>query len=254
MPQAWFYADVGNSAVKLAWTPSLARKRPWAKQWTWLEESHRWQDLPKEPANWLVSSVHPRRLKWLSHRLKARRPRDTLRVLALDEIPMTVAVDEPRRLGIDRVLAAWAAWTLNGSKGPLIVLQAGTAVTVNIVDEQGTFRGGLIFPGLDLCRRVLAEQTAALPNRQQSRWPAPTSDKLPAVGRNTEEAIDLGTLHHQIGGMVHSVEHAQQEFQKRARVYVGGGGLADLSPWLPKSYLREPDLVLLAISNLAKLS
>ena len=98
--------------------------------------------------------------------------------------------DWPERLGADR----WAA--LIGARGRLssacLVVCAGTATTVDWLDASGTFRGGLILPGVDLMRASLARNTAQLPLADGNFRCEP---------RNTSDAIVSGCLHAQIGAI-----------------------------------------------------
>ena len=67
---------------------------------------------------------------------------------------------DPARLGIDRWLAMIAAY--HRVQGPVVVVDCGTAVTVDLVDADGRFRGGAILPGLRLARTALRHGTAGL--------------------------------------------------------------------------------------------
>jgi len=98
--------------------------------------------------------------------------------------------EQPERLGADR----WAA--LIGARGQLssacLVVCAGTATTVDWLDASGTFRGGLILPGVDLMRASLARNTAQLPL---------ADGHFRCEPRNTMDAIVSGCLHAQIGAI-----------------------------------------------------
>jgi len=67
----------------------------------------------------------------------------------------------PDHVGIDRALAAWAAWTQ--ARGPVMVVDAGTALTLTVVDAQGRFLGGRIQAGADLQLQALHRGTRQLP-------------------------------------------------------------------------------------------
>jgi type III pantothenate kinase len=67
----------------------------------------------------------------------------------------------PDHVGIDRALAAWGAWTEAG--GPVMVVDAGTALTLTVVDAQGRFLGGRILAGADLQLQALHRGTRQLP-------------------------------------------------------------------------------------------
>jgi type III pantothenate kinase len=67
----------------------------------------------------------------------------------------------PDHVGIDRALAAWGAWTQ--ARGPVMVVDAGTALTLTVVDAQGRFLGGRIQAGADLQLQALHRGTRQLP-------------------------------------------------------------------------------------------
>src|SRR5205085_11851847 len=79
------------------------------------------------------------------------------------QLPLEVKVEQPERVGIDRLLNFVALRSRTVRAVSMVVIDAGSAVTVDWVDEQGTFRGGAIFPGLRLMAMALHRYTAALP-------------------------------------------------------------------------------------------
>lgn len=93
------------------------------------------------------------------------------------------AYPEPSSLGVDRYAAMVAARGLY--TGPLIVVDCGTAVTLDVVDAGGQHLGGLIMPGLALMRRALVQGTAALPAR--------VSGHVHLLSDNTADAVTGGT-------------------------------------------------------------
>lgn len=70
---------------------------------------------------------------------------------------LTNSYSEPRRMGVDRWLAMLAAW--HRVAGPLIVVDAGTALTMDIVDGSGSHQGGYILPGIGLMESALMRDT-----------------------------------------------------------------------------------------------
>lgn len=100
------------------------------------------------------------------------------------------AYEYPRQLGADR----WAA--LIGARArcdcACLVVCAGTATTVDLLDASGLFRGGLIMPGFDLMRAALASNTAQLPFAE---------GVFRAEPRNTTDAIVSGCLQAQLGAV-----------------------------------------------------
>jgi type III pantothenate kinase len=98
-------------------------------------------------------------------------------------LPMTLWVDEPDKVGTDRVVAAAAAFAV--VEDAVAVADFGTAVTIDLVDERGIFLGGVILPGFEISAKALNENTAQLPKIKVTRPEAP-------FGKNTTEAINCG--------------------------------------------------------------
>lgn len=139
--------------------------------------------------------------------------------------------DNPAQLGVDR----WCA--LIGARGittaACLVVMAGTATTIDTLDASGQFRGGLILPGLDLMRRALARDTAALPlaNGDHDHFP-----------RNTDDAIFSGCLEAQLGAIERAFTRIARE--PDAICLLSGGAAQMLAPQLSIPYRLIDNLVL----------
>jgi len=101
-------------------------------------------------------------------------------------LPMPLFVDEPAKVGTDRVVAAAAAYAVVESA--VVVADFGTAVTIDLVDEHGVFQGGVIFPGFELSTMALNEHTAQLPKVNVTKPAEP-------YGKNTNDAINCGVYY-----------------------------------------------------------
>ena len=115
-----------------------------------------------------------------------------LTVVSADRIPLLTALPRPDLTGPDRLLASWAATVLHGR--PVIVVDLGTATTVDAVDADGFFLGGAILPGLGLAAHALAEGTARLPR---------VDLELPddAIGTDTAAALQSGIVIGHLGAV-----------------------------------------------------
>ena len=100
-------------------------------------------------------------------------------------VPLAVRVDRPGEVGADRLVNALAAARLYGT--PAVVVDFGTATTLDCVGPDGAYVGGAIAPGLELGLEALASRTARLP-RIELRTP----DR--AIGRDTVSAMQAGTV------------------------------------------------------------
>lgn len=102
--------------------------------------------------------------------------------------PFAMRYRTPETLGADRLAAAVAAWTGWGGSRPVVALDAGTAVTLDVVapgPDGPAYLGGAIAPGPELLRRTLARDTGGLPDVPFAVPPSP-------IGASTAEAIQSG--------------------------------------------------------------
>lgn len=97
---------------------------------------------------------------------------------------------KPEQLGVDRWCALIGARSLGAR--PCLVVMAGTATTIDSLDADGCFTGGLILPGLDLMQRALAKGTAALPF---------AAGEYSVMPRCTDDAIVSGCIEAQLGAI-----------------------------------------------------
>ncbi len=144
--------------------------------------------------------------------------------------------DNPSQLGADRWAALIGAWGRHA--GAVVVVMAGTATTIDVLDAGGQFRGGLILPGLELMRRSLARNTAGLPDARGSYHDIPT---------NTDDAIASGALHATLGAIERMCRSAGTDF----RVILSGGAAKALAPHLAQRLLRVDNLVLEGLARAA---
>lgn len=143
---------------------------------------------------------------------------------------------EPERLGPDRWAAAIGAW--HRVKGACVVVSAGTATTVDAIDEHGSFLGGLILPGHGLMQRALVGGTAALPLAHGQCVPFP---------QNTHDAIETGIRYAQSG----AVERFRGQMPFGSPVVLSGGSAAALAPLIAPPRLDFPNLVLEGLLHIA---
>lgn len=221
------------------------------------------KQLSKQPPNeeWLISCVQRTALEHLRGVLKSEGCNHLVRVVSYQDVPMPMQVDEPSKTGIDRLVASYAAsqaFQKNASQfKSMIVVQAGTAVTVDLVDSQGVFCGGAIMPGLGLSLQLLAAGTDQLPwlgNHLVDMQPV-----LP--GANTTEAISAGVNAALVGGVSHLVrryrsDQQQAKFenqQEGLQVVITGGDGKLLLPHIDQPCQFVDHLVLAGLSLLQKI-
>ncbi len=133
-------------------------------------------------------------------------------------VPIGRQLDPETLTGVDRLLNAAAAFA--AVQQACIVVDAGTAVTVDFVDGEGTFHGGAIAPGAAMQLRALHRETDALPELTFRR---PAEE---AFGRSTAEAMLIG-VHHGIRGMVWKIVERYAEAYGAYPMVVATGGDAE---------------------------
>ncbi len=137
-----------------------------------------------------------------------------------------IRMDNPREVGADRIVDALAAHTLY--KGPVIIVDMGTATTFDTVSASGDYLGGAIAPGLRTSVESLYSQTAVLPRIELVR-----PEK--AIGTNTVNAMQSGMIFGYVGLIEGLVARIKKELGQEAAV-IATGGLANV-------IARETDMI-----------
>jgi len=164
-------------------------------------------------------------------------------------VPLAIRVDRPSDVGADRLVNALAAGRLHGT--PAVVVDFGTATTLDCVAADGAYVGGAIAPGLELGLEALAARTARLP-RIELRAP----DR--AIGRDTVSAMQSGTIFGYqalAGGLLERVrrELAEANDVEPADVRAILTGGLSAAPWargLDGIDVIDPDLTLKGLAIL----
>lgn len=143
------------------------------------------------------------------------------------------AYRQPAQMGVDRWLAMIAAW--NRWRRPVCVVDAGTAVTVDVVAADGCHRGGLIVPGIELACGLLESGTAGIR----------AGDSLPAaaLGDSTASCVANGALLGVLGMVQMALGIMGAVCGGDGVLVVTGGSAHALLPQLPQDARHVPDLV-----------
>lgn len=173
-----------------------------------------WAEIA-QPARIAVANVAGARARDLLERLLERFDAEPLWVSAqARQCGVTNGYADPSQLGADRWAALIGAWHLH--RGASLVVNAGTATTVDMLSSSGFFRGGLILPGIDLMKKALAENTAGLPRAEGNYSDEP---------RNTADAIESGCVHAQAG----AIERVFAALEPGAICFLSGGAAARIA-------------------------
>ena len=157
------------------------------------------------------------------------------------DLPLRMGYATPETLGADRIAAACAAHARygrdeGGASRAVLVVDAGTACTLEVVDASGLYRGGAIAPGPRLLAAALSRGTAQLPE-VEAAWP----DAI--IGRSTREAIQAGVMVGFVGAVDRLLREAERALGARAVRVATGGHAAVLARHVPFDAV-VPDLVL----------
>jgi type III pantothenate kinase len=163
----------------------------------------------------VASSVKPEWEKVIADIVKKNFD-EKIRVIGKEvPLPMNLWVDEPEKVGTDRVVAAAAAFDVIGSA--VVVADFGTAVTIDLVDDSGIFRGGIICPGFEISAKALRDYTAQLPNIKVTKPKEP-------YGKNTIDAINCGLYYSSIGTLQEVLRRYADELGKWPQTIITGSG------------------------------
>ena len=171
-----------------------------------------------QPPNWWVGSVNDSltaRLSFAIEQLSA----GTVRLLSQNDIPMDIQVKQPERVGIDRLLAALAVKHICNKGEPAIVIDLGTAITVDLLSAAGAFEGGAILPGIGMSAEAMASQTEALPLLAIHELSTPPSP----VGKSTQAAIESGLFWGAVGAIRELVVQQSKTLDILPTLYFTGG-------------------------------
>lgn len=280
--------DIGNSATKIMFGDQHWRcpHDPSSECLIALKElkTSRSNDGELQPCLWSIVSVNEPRCEQLKKVVADTFADDVVWIVGADDVPLKTHVKSRHQLGRDRLVAAYSALELNRGATPLIVVDAGTAVTIDVVHDESyeprtktlnaetlsaetfnaenrpVFLGGLIFPGASLNLQSLHASTDQLPSLHVP--PAPVAgdqsnidqSKI-LVGDDTASAIVRGVTYAQAHAVLGIVQRLQDAYPS-AVVYGTGGGMKSIISALPvsstKTWQTSPRLVLLGALQLGK--
>lgn len=219
--------DIGNTSVSVATWQSNAVKTPISIPRIDVDafldaySAHAGACPRGRPSATVIASVVPETLDRIREQVARIVNRAALVVGDTLALPLDVGLENPRGVGVDRVCAAAAAY--DRLQRTCIVVDFGTAVTVDLVNDDGVFVGGAILPGLRLQLQALHERTAVLPSVE------PALPEVP-YGRNTMEAIQTGVCRGLAGAVRGIVEGYATALNRWPQVVATGGDLEFMAP------------------------
>lgn len=191
--------------------------------------------MDKPPVGIVISSVVPGHTGAVVEAARLLSGREPLVVGPAVDTGMGLDVDNPEELGADRLAASVAAAEI--LPPPLVMVDFGTATTVNYVAEGKVFRGGAILPGLGLMARSLSAGAARLPETAVRRPGA-------ALGRNTEDCIVNGIVRGTAGAVERIIRDIERAEGRSMGTVATGGFAPVVLPLFERECVLEPDLAL----------
>lgn len=197
--------DIGNSSIKT--TEVLNGEFQETKKWGSFDEVlAQYSKLPM-----MVSSVRMIRKESVSKNENI--------IILTHELPLPIKLDylTPETLGPDRIAAAVGANELFPEENN-VVIDLGTCMTIDLIDNEGVFRGGIISPGLEMRMKAMNKFTDKLPDISHD-W---TNINANFLGKTTKECMLLGSLDgiiHELNGTIRTLE---KDFTSLNTIISGG--------------------------------
>ena len=220
--------DIGNTNIKTAlfeggemahyWRISTSLSKTSDEYGILLMNMFAHEDVkPEEVEGIVISSVVPTINFTIEHMCQNYFHMQPMMVAPGIKTGINIKYENPRELGSDRIANAVAAYAQYG--GPCIFIDFGTATTFGVVDENGSFLGGSIFPGIKVASEALVSGTAKLP-----RFAIEKPESV--IGRTTLTNLQSGMYYGYVGLVKHIVQKMKQELGRQDAIVVATGGMA----------------------------
>jgi type III pantothenate kinase len=213
---------------------------PWEELFVWIDA------LAPDPFDAIAASVNPARLKHLVAAWPTGLGQKPVVIDHADQLPLTVNVEAPDRVGIDRLLIAVAANSVRTEGRAAVVISSGTATTIDLISSTGAFEGGAILPGYDLCGRALHHETALLPLVEAFEL----QDDVSPLGKSTQAAIRSGLYWGQLGAVREIVSQLSRGLSAEPLLLLTGGAAPLLQAQLAPRAAHHPYLALQGLALL----
>ena len=252
----YFAVDVGNNRVKIGgfWGPVGSGIPEPERTWTLpggapsLDQVVVECGRPDEGLHWWIGSVNRPTISRLIDWLDKHRPDDTITLLASGDLPLEVGLPRPDMVGIDRLLAAVAANRVREADRPAVVVDLGTAVTVDLISADGVFQGGAILPGIEMSARALHDYTDLLPQIEMCELSEPPEP----LGKATEPAMRSGLYWGAVGAVRELTSRMMVDPSVEPEIFVTGGAGPVVAKLLSQSAHHVPHLTLAGIALTAE--
>lgn len=207
---------------------ALERVAAWLAPWT------------LDQTTWWIASVNRSHATMLVDWLRQRQTGLKITLLAAADLPLKVALPRVDMVGIDRLAGAVAANRLRTGDRAAIIVDLGTAITVDLVNPQGVFLGGAILPGIGMSARALYEFTDLLPLLDMRVLREPP----PALGTSTTDAMQSGLYWGAVGGVRELIARLSAGSSSPPQVFLTGGAAPAVAGLLAPDAQYIPHLIL----------
>ena len=148
---------------------------------------------------------------------------------------LDIRTDNPGAVGSDLIVGAVAARAKY--KLPIAIVDMGTATTMSVIDENGSYRGGMIIPGLWVSLNALSAQTAQLPNID-------LTGKAKVIGTNTVDSMRAGSLIGCAAMLDGIIDRVEEELGSPVTAVLTGGVSPLVAPYCKRDFKLEPDILI----------
>ncbi|MDZ7718712.1 MAG: type III pantothenate kinase [Balneolaceae bacterium] len=214
------YLDIGNSFVKLAERNGDDWQILFDGKINRFDELVKFLDSKKIDQKIILSSVR----KDISKKLKSSLTERFIVERSTSDIPpKMIDYKTTETLGLDRFLVCLAAWKESNNED-VIVVDAGSACTVDLMTKEGVFIGGIIMPGLQIIKHSMKNRLPELPEAPDSipqEWP----------GKSTIECIGWGVN----GGFLMAIQGFIDQYRtitENPKIYITGGNARQILNWM----------------------
>ena len=154
---------------------------------------------------------------------------------------LNIHVDVPSQVGSDRIVIAVAA--LAEYQAPLILIDMGTATTIEVVEPDNRYLGGVIFPGVKVSLDALTSRAAQLPGISLDQ-------PKHVIGKNTVDCMRSGTMYGNAAMIDGLVDRMEEELGHRSTIIATGGLARFITPLCKRDIIVEQDLLLKGLNLL----
>jgi type III pantothenate kinase len=226
--------DLGNSRIKAAFFDGVELKQKFSLN----ELKELDQFLTRPHDNIIVSSVTADASEILAASVTSGKK---IHLTSATPVPVRVQYATPQTLGVDRLAAACGALQLFPAE-PCLVIDAGTCINYEVLDDQGIYWGGIISPGVAMRFRAMHTFTARLPLIE-------AVGEAPLVGNSTQTCMQSGVMNGILEEMRGIMVRMRQKYPS-LRVILCGGDATLFENQLKPSIFAAPELVLVGLNRI----